>query len=113
MTQAEETKGVPRGEGRVVGAPLYYASVAVGRELYIPGASRAGKPVRTPSHILGSICRKQQESERRDRERTQEKESRSDEDKYHCRWCLVPFMLHVLLKAPRHSKEDKGKKNSP
>lgn len=92
-----------------MGAPLYDASVAVGGGLYVPGASRAGKPVRT----RGSVCRKQQESERRDRERTQEKESQSDEDKYHCGWCLVPFMLHLLLKAPRHSKEDKRRKNSP
>lgn len=109
MMQAEETKGIPGGEGREVGTPLYDASVAVGRGLYVLGASRAGKPVRT----RGSVCRKQQESERRDRERTQEKESQSDEDKYHCGWCLVPFMLHLLLKAPRHSKEDKRRKNSP
>lgn len=65
MIQAEETKGVPGGEGRVVGALLYSASVAVGGELHVPGASRAGKPVSTRGPSVGEATGEREMGQRK------------------------------------------------
>lgn len=54
---------------------LLHAFIVVGEEAFVSDISRAGKPVRMALHKIGSTCRKHQESERRDRERTQEQGS--------------------------------------